>query len=176
MKSLSPFIIQDLQNIILDYITPRKQRYNLNEIIRTKNMLLFQILSKEEKKKLYHGTLNECGILIMDYAAEQGYLEVVKWLHKNGCQATFRAMDYAAAKGYLEIVKWLHENRKEGCTVWAMNWSAENGHLEIIKWLHENRTEGCSSSAVEYAAENGHLFIVKWLFENHKECYYRFVC
>ena len=26
------------------------------------------------------------------------------------------AMDYVAENGYLEIVKWLHDNRTEGCT------------------------------------------------------------
>ena len=25
-------------------------------------------------------------------------------------------MDYAARNGYLKIIKWLHENRNEGCT------------------------------------------------------------
>jgi hypothetical protein len=46
--------------------------------------------------------------------------------------------DWAAKNGHLEFVKWLHENRAEGCSTWAMDGAADNGHLEIVKWLHEN--------------------------------------
>ena len=66
-------------------------------------------------------------------------------LHENrteGC-STF-AMNGAAENGHLEVVKWLHENRTEGCTTYAMDFAVEKGHLEVVKWLHENRTEGCT--------------------------------
>jgi|SRR5215217_1642274 len=50
--------------------------------------------------------------------------------------------DWAAYNGHLEVVKWLHENRTEGwCTKDAMDCAARGGHLEIVKWLHENRAE-----------------------------------
>jgi ankyrin repeat protein len=38
-------------------------------------------------------------------------------------------MHWAARNGHLEVVQWLHENRKEGCTINAMNWAAECGHF-----------------------------------------------
>jgi len=53
--------------------------------------------------------------------------------------AVVATKDCAAANGYLSVVKWLHRNRREGCTVSAMNWAAERGHLSVVKWLHHNR-------------------------------------
>ena len=109
----------------------------------------------------------------MDFAAANGHLEVVKWLHQyqelsinespySICSKC--AMNKAAEKGHLEIIKWLHENRTEGCTIDAMNGAALNGHLEIIKWLHQNRKEGCNQWAMAAAAvEKGHLEVIKWL-------------
>jgi hypothetical protein len=55
-------------------------------------------------------------------------------------------MNYAASNGHLQVVKWLHEYRTEGCTAKAMDLAARNGYLEVIKWLHENRTEGLEKS------------------------------
>src|SRR6476661_2624364 len=113
-------------------------------------------------KKLYVESIHT-----WNWAAMNGHLNVIKWLHENkkeGC--TTRAMDWAADHGHLEIVKWLHENRKEGCTTGAMDRAATNSHLEVVKWLHENRKEGCTTWAIDCAAVNGHLEIVKWLHEN----------
>ncbi len=104
---------------------------------------------------------------LMDLAAENGHLEVVKWFHENrteGCSDF--AMNLAAANGHLEVIKWLHENRTEGASVYAMCWAAQYGHLELVKWLHKNRTEGCTRWAMDHAAQNGHLDIVIWLHEN----------
>ena len=33
-------------------------------------------------------------------------------------------MNWAAIDGHLEVVKYLHENRTEGCTKDAMDWAA----------------------------------------------------
>ena len=58
-------------------------------------------------------------------------------------------MNWAAGNGHLHVVKWLHEHRTEGCTTDAMDWAAENGHLDIVKWLHEHRIEGCTTNAMD---------------------------
>ena len=104
----------------------------------------------------------------MNYAARNGHLEIVKWLHENrkeGC--TKDAMNMAAEKGHLKVIKWLHKNRQEGCTSDAMNLAAEEGHLRVIKWLHKNKKEGCTKYAIHWAIRNGHLEIAKWI---HKNC------
>jgi ankyrin repeat protein len=51
------------------------------------------------------------------------------------------AMNWAAMNGHLEIVKWLHTNRTEGCAETAMKLALENSHLEIIEWLHASKIE-----------------------------------
>lgn len=109
-----------------------------------------------------------------DYAAENGYLEVIKWLHANkkvGC--TKSPIDYAAEYGHMEIVKWLHKNTSFRCTTDAIDYAAENGHLEIVKWIHNNiQGSYCTDWAMNFAACNGHLEVVKWLFINKKKYTY----
>jgi len=123
----------------------------------------------EVVKWLHENRKESCTTYAMAWAAANGHLEIIKWLHENRKEGcTTYAMNYAASNGHIEIVKWLHENRKEGCTTHAMNWAASEGHLEIVKWLHYNRTEGCTKLAMKYATENNHLEIVKWLQENIK--------
>ena len=108
-----------------------------------------------------------CSTYAMDWAARNGHLDIVQWLHLNrseGC--TTEAMDWAANNGRLDVLKWLHFNRSEGCTTRAMDWAAEFGHLDIVQWLHLNRYEGCSEYAMIDAVRNGHIAIVKYLYEN----------
>lgn len=103
----------------------------------------------------------------MDWAAKNGHLDIVKWLHENSTEGcTKRAMDMAAEEGHLHIVKWLHKNRTEGCTTAAMDAAATHGHLYILEWLYRNRTEGCTTWAMSGAAKNGHIDVIKWLHLN----------
>ena len=50
-------------------------------------------------------------------------------------------MNKAAENGHLDIVKFLHYNRIEGCTTDAMDHAAEYGHLDIVKFLQNNRKD-----------------------------------
>jgi hypothetical protein len=70
---------------------------------------------------------------------------------------------WAAVNGYLQVIEFLHKNRIEGCTKDVMNMAAINGHLDVIQWLHENRSEGCTKEAMNMAAGNGHLEVVRFL-------------
>ena len=49
---------------------------------------------------------------------------------------TYCEMDYAAMNGYLELLQWLYENRNERCSARAMDYAARNGHFEIVKWFY----------------------------------------
>ncbi|KAK6093522.1 hypothetical protein MT418_006133 [Batrachochytrium dendrobatidis] len=121
--------------------------------------------------KFLHANRTEgCTTRAMDEAALHGHLNIIQFLHTHRTEgATSTAMDNAAAFGHLNIVKWLHFNRTEGCSVSAMDTAAANGHLDVIQFLHSNRHEGCTVKAMDAAAREGHLHIVKWLHENRSE-------
>ncbi|KAI9918684.1 hypothetical protein PsorP6_012269 [Peronosclerospora sorghi] len=113
--------------------------------------------------------LNGCSTRAMDDAAKNGHLLIVQWLHENRSEgSTTKAMDRAASSGHLPIVQWLHQHRSEGATTRAMDLAAQNGHLHVLEWLHHNRSEGCTPSAINYAATEGHLHIVRWLCKVRK--------
>jgi len=141
-----------------------------SEMISTKDIKVAFIASVAMKRNEEANALYNPEVHTWNWAARNGYLSVIQWLHENkkdGC--TDRTMDYAARKGALDTVKWLHQHRTEGCTIYAMNKAAEYGHLDVLKWLHENRTEGCSARIMDKAAEFGQLDVVKWLHENRTE-------
>ena len=124
-------------------------------------------------------------IHLMDIAAGNGQLDVIKFLHNHNNQesanksradptaeeiiCTTYAMNRASRNGHLDVVIWLHNNRTEGCTTEAMDWAARNGHIHVVQFLHFNRTEGCTTNAMDWAARNGHLHVVKWLHNNRTE-------
>jgi hypothetical protein len=109
---------------------------------------------------------------LMDEAARNGHLDVVRLLHEHhpaegGC--TTHAMDWAAGYGHIDVVTFLHSHRYEGCTSHAMAWAATEGHLDVIRFLHEHRTEGFTSVAMDGAASNGHLDVVTFLHSHRAE-------
>eukprot|EP00644_Phytophthora_capsici_P007937 jgi/Phyca11/128611/e_gw1.77.150.1 len=53
-------------------------------------------------------------------------------------QCTIEAMTFAAINGHVEVVQWLHENQSEGCSDDTFSLAAGNGHLEMIQWLKFN--------------------------------------
>ncbi len=64
-------------------------------------------------------------------AASQGYLSLIKL--RKGLLFSVNAMDYAAENGHLEIVQWLHINRTKGCTKNAIDEAARNGYSKIVQ-------------------------------------------
>lgn len=112
------------------------------------------------------------------WAAQEGKLDVIKWLHDHNkpfCIIETDPMDAAARRGHLDVVKWLHYNRTEGCTPNAMDSAACCcGSLEMIKWLHFNRLEGCTTHAMTAATRSSataseQFEIIKWLHQNRTE-------
>lgn len=92
-------------------------------------------------------------------------LDILKYIHENGCSLSRKACNRAAKNGHLEILKYLH---KIGCNWSTMTccYAAKNGHLEILKYLLEN---GCSWNSAWIcfgAVENNHLEIIKYFCEN----------
>jgi hypothetical protein len=60
-------------------------------------------------------------------------------------------MDYAANRGHLEIVKWLHENRPEVSLKDSLACAAYCGRLTVVKWMVEHLNPADVDIAVKAA-------------------------
>jgi hypothetical protein len=81
-------------------------------------------------------------------AAEQGNLEVLKWLRENASDCDEEACAFAAGRGHLEVLKWLRSN---GCK-WdwhVCSFASETGQLKVLKWALENEAPVWSEEARE---------------------------
>ncbi|KAM9984225.1 hypothetical protein ACTFIZ_003927 [Dictyostelium cf. discoideum] len=109
----------------------------------------------------------EGGEHALSLAIENGHLEVVRYLtaHDSTLKTTQQSWNKAAENGLLEMCKYLHENRKEGFTVFAVDKAAQKGHLQVVKFLLENRDEGCTATALNLAAKYNHEEICKYLID-----------
>jgi len=92
------------------------------------------------------------------------YIDSVENVHDF---LTVDAMNIAAENGYLDILTFLHFNSPAGCSRNAMDLAAKNGHLHILEFLHKNRTEGCSQDAMKWSASRGHTKVVMWLCDRY---------
>ncbi|EQC25729.1 hypothetical protein SDRG_16391 [Saprolegnia diclina VS20] len=138
------------------------------------------VLSSDIRSAIVQGTLTNVMLALellpwlaypslLEDAAAQGWLPLVRQLHELGFSCRTDALDKAAANGHLAVVAFLHAHRTEGCTVKAMDEAAANGHLEVVEFLHFNRTEGCTVKALDEAIALGHLDVVRFLAEHRTE-------
>ncbi len=106
---------------------------------------------------------NNNQILIIDEICDknEGYLEVVKFLHSINVPYTEDAIDLASYNGHLDVVKFLHSINAP-FTYYAMDWASENGHLDVVKFLYSINAP-YSQLAMDWASAKGHLEVVKFL-------------
>ena len=78
-------LIPDLSSITLDYLN-------------------------DDDKKYYIGKISDRNIC--EYAAKNGYLELLKESHERGCHWNAQTCTAAALNGYLDCLRYAHEN---GC-------------------------------------------------------------
>jgi hypothetical protein len=85
----------------------------------------------------------------MDHAARNGELEILQSTDLKTVDGSLDAMNWAAFNGHLDVVKWLHVDRrmrnynfeKTGCSKYAIVFAAEQDHVEVVKYLFENCRE-----------------------------------
>ncbi|KAG3242646.1 hypothetical protein PI124_g12527 [Phytophthora idaei] len=118
-------------------------------------------------------------VSVVDAAASNGHLEIVKYLLQVGKEAAenveqqqqqkrrrtleFSGGAFRETPRYTHSGDLPHEPTMPSCTKEAMDGAAAAGHLDVVNWLHVNRTEGCTTDAMDLAALNGHLEVVQWL-------------
>jgi hypothetical protein len=98
-------------------------------------------------------------------AAINGNLDVLKYLHENGCPWDEHACAYAAIYGNLDVLKYLREN---GCP-WddfTCLFAAQNNHLEVLIWAYENGCPINKNNCIITTQFRGHDKIVEWLKNN----------
>ena len=107
---------------------------------------------------------------LMNESAKKGYLNLMKYLHGNGCSWDSITCRTAAMYGHLDCLKYAHENGcswdKYTCYFGAGNGSSSKpNHLDCSKYAYKN---GCnwSSSTCYSAASDGHLDCLKYAHEN----------
>ena len=62
----------------------------------------------------------------------------------------FSTVEYAAVNGHLDVLKWLHLNRSEGCDEdYTLFYSAKHGHFEVVKFLIETGICGKNSKVLK---------------------------
>ena len=101
-------------------------------------------------------------------AASQGNLEMVKYCVANECPIDAFACEYAAENGHLEVLKYLREEVKAPWDWGTATRAAENGHLHILEYLVERKYDEYDEFACQWAAMNGHLDCLKYLHETAK--------
>ena len=73
------------------------------------------------------------------YAALGGQIEMLLWMHANGCPWSEWTSEEAAKNGDPPMLQWSHENgcpwNEDTCTN-----VAEGGYLEVLQWARAN---GC---------------------------------
>ena len=81
---------------------------------------------------------------------EMGNLDLLQFLHENGCPWHEETCSVAAKIGHFECLKYAHEN---GCPwdEFTCAYAAKYGQLESLQYLHENgcpwNEETCSNAA-----------------------------
>ena len=117
--------------------------------------------AREEKKCKWDDRMIEA-------AAKQGNMEMVKYCVTNECPIDEDACACAALEGQLECLKYLHEEVKAPWDSLTARWAALNGHLHILEYLVERKFDKYSGFECQFAAEKGHLDCLKYLHETAK--------
>jgi hypothetical protein len=136
------------------------ERYFCSEVAGTNKLELLKWAREEKKCKWNVGTIN--------MAAKQGNMEMLKYCVANECPIDERACAFAAENGRLEVLKYLHEEAKAPWDSETAEWAAGNGHLHILEYLVERKFDQYNEWACRNAAENGHLDCLKYLHETAK--------
>ncbi|CAL6322527.1 unnamed protein product [Bathycoccus prasinos] len=136
------------------------EMYFCYKVAQTNKLELLKWAREEKKCEWNSRTINR--------AAEQGNLEMVKYCVANKCPIGTGACAFAASNGHLEVLKYLHEEAKAPWDLGTAIWAAQNGHLHILEYLVERKYNKYYNLACERAARNGHLDCLKYLHETAK--------
>ena len=113
------------------------------------------------------GLFGETLYYAFEHAAVRGSVRLLKWMRENDWSGADWSADickYAAGNGHLPALKYLHEN---GCPwdEWTCCYAAANGHLFVLKYSHENGCPWDKYTCIE-AAENKRWDCLQYAVDN----------
>jgi len=158
-----PDLPKDIINHILSY-TDNKTFYNLLQSSKLFCVYDHNLISKQkylERKYSNVSTNRLCSIEDLEglkYLKSKGHVFGNQW-----------NINYAAQYGHIEIIKWLCSIENKDCH-WnnskAIVYAAHSNQLEIIKWLLENLSFKIKyiDDSMIHAAQFGYLDIFKYLY------------
>ena len=71
---------------------------------------------------------------VLDAAARQGYMNLIRYLHHQRYPCTANAIKTAAMFGYLDAVQYLHENNLNRLS-YALQPAVDGGHAPIVRYI-----------------------------------------
>lgn len=99
--------------------------------------------------------IRNCTIVgLKEWAALEGHLEILKYLHQQNEKWHPNIAICAAGMGHIDCLEYVHEN---GCPITAdvANRAAEWGHVECVKYVYENCGDWVSWTSTNLAAIKG---------------------
>lgn len=119
--------------------------------------------SLESLKYLYENFNDKqlWGTTTTRYAASYGNIDILKYLHKNGCPWDWKTCKYAVETDCLECLEYAHKN---GC-LWnedVMNTAIQYGSINCIKYLDLNNCPTEYNSVI-VAARFGKVEVLKYI-------------
>ena len=99
------------------------------------------------------------------YAASNGNIELLKFLHENGCSWDWRTCKYAAQSGELKCLEYAHCNGCE-CKESASYAAIKYNRMECLYYLEKNNCPFIYNSG-EVAAKNNRLDCLKYILSKN---------
>lgn len=129
----------------------------ISEFCEPETQLIFSVTCNTFYRQFY--TKVETNTITI-FCAENGFLNLLKWIYLDTYHCCPQILFTATAKGDLEMLQWCiaHYHKiltREDWTEYLNTQAAINGHLHILKWLKE---EGCpwnKSRCLAHAKLNG---------------------
>lgn len=115
------------------YISKDWKKYSLNGNLKHLKWLYENKYLELKSSKFYKKP-------VMDWAAMNGHLKVIQYLHSIGKDCTSCAIDWATRNGHIDVVKFLLDFDKP-YTEYATFWAFKFGHLNILQLLNQKKID-----------------------------------
>ncbi len=121
---------------------------------------------KEKLDYLFQNVANVLSVDMMESAAADGNVEILKYLYEKGMVVNSLSLETAALNGNLDAIKWMMEELEQDtlCVLESIRLASHAGHLEVVKYLFGHvKKMIINSSKVAKKSKNDEIY--KFLVE-----------